>query len=159
MTAAQVWIAVWFSVGGLIVGVFFGEVIRKIRGWPINWQAARVAFGVVIMAACVTSVTTVAGRSECQTQTNEEFRAKYAERVAAGNLDREANRAERDANRQLILAILTDPTSDNRAAGERRLRDYVAKLDAVDTKLDEADRQRADNPLPSPTADCDVAPW
>jgi hypothetical protein len=157
VTSGELLVRIWFSVGGFLLGVVVSETIRSaITHKRPGGNVFRTLFGLLMLAAVVTATIIPVQRAECQSAFNEAFLTALAERSAAGDLDRQVNNDRAEANRQLILAVLSpSPTQEQRI---EQLKDYVGKLEQAQRKLDLANSQRAANPLPT-IEDCDLISW
>lgn len=83
----------------------------------------------------------------CQAEYNRAFVAALVERARASAVERDSNRAEKAANRNLVRTILANANDPN--ARRRALEEYVARSEESDRAGDEADRTRELHPIPT----------
>lgn len=138
------------ALGGICVGFVIGRWERRVnadRPSRERWfEIARLALGLLILAAVGVTVWQVQSVSACQ--------AKFATQVAQAIADRsEANGASTQlddaANRSLatlVDAILSPQRDDDLAA----LQDFRAAIDRQHDALADLERVRLAAPLPAP---------
>lgn len=150
MTLSYLITALVSSAVGAAVGWFAGRGARKAVGEnggdtvpTSTWEWARTGVALLLLALMVWTVYAGLSRNECQAENNRAFAAAIAERTEAANVEREANRIERDSMRNAIRGTPPNASlAERRAAGQR----YLAALDEADRLLASADAKRAAAP-------------
>ena len=115
------------------------------RQRSVGW----LVLGVAIVSLIWSTVTGVQSfqYARCQAGVNETLVQAQVARAAAAEQDRDSDRDESAATAELIRTVFTVQTSDQRVAAYAA---YRKALDDISTKRAEAEKQRAEHPLPAP---------
>lgn len=125
-TAALVMSGLAWSAAGGLVGYVIGSMARP--GERARWRDwVRTLFGLVILSLVAYTAVTTWRINECQAARNAAFSAAIAERA-------EAARLERQAQRQLLLNVITP----DRQARADAVAAYLHSLDTADARRDTA---------------------
>jgi len=112
------------------------------------FERARTLLGLLILVMVFYSVYTINRVTYCQAKFNESFIAGLAERTAAADAERQANRIRWTFLAEALRNPILNPTPEQqREAAHRWLKD----LERADQLVAEADAKRAANPVQQPS--------